>query len=586
MSALLLAALLAPTLFQGVRVFDGAAAHDGLDVLVEDGRIARVGRGLAPPAGARVVPGQGATLLPGLIDCHAHAHGPEHLALAAALGTTTVLDMGNDPANAAKLRRARPAGGAELRSAGTMITAPGGHGTEYGFEIPTLRSAAEAPAFVRARLAEGSDYLKVVLDDGRAYGIRWSTLDRATLEAVIAEAHRHRKLAVVHVGTVADGRAALEAGADGLAHLFLDPLDPGFVELAARKKAFVCPTLSVLRAVTGVSPGRPLVEDRRLAPYLADEARRNLGEAFPRRPGVALHEAAARETVRRLAAAGVDVLAGSDAPNPGTAHGATLHGELALLVEAGLTPTQALVAATSAPARRFGLADRGRVAPGLRADLLLVRGDPTRDIAATRDVLAVWVGGEAVDREALARQVAGARAERERRVAALPRQEPGLVSDFEDGKPSARFGGGWQVSTDALFGGKSRAELAVADGGAAGGRRALAITGTVVSAGGPAFAGAIFWPGPRPMTPVDLGKAREVVFHARGDGKPYAVMLFSQSRGPTPSVVTFTPGKAWGRHAFPISRFAGIDARELMGLFIGAVEPGAFALAIDAVELR
>ena len=103
-------------------------------------------------------------------------------------------------------------------------------------------------------------------------------------------------------------------------------------------------------------------------------------------------------TVRALRDAGVDILAGCDVSEPlpilgGLAHGASLHRELQLLVDAGLTPTEALRAATGTPARRFGLDDRGRIAPGARADLLLVKGDPTTDITDTLSVQAVWRRG-------------------------------------------------------------------------------------------------------------------------------------------------------------------------------------------------
>jgi imidazolonepropionase-like amidohydrolase len=104
--------------------------------------------------------------------------------------------------------------------------------------------------------------------------------------------------------------------------------------------------------------------------------------------------------VARLRQAQVPVLAGSDAPNPGTAHGISLHRELELLVRAGLSPLEALRAATSTPARAFHLSDRGRIAVGLRADLVLVDGDPTTDILATRAIRTVWKLGRAVDREA------------------------------------------------------------------------------------------------------------------------------------------------------------------------------------------
>jgi imidazolonepropionase-like amidohydrolase len=94
----------------------------------------------------------------------------------------------------------------------------------------------------------------------------------------------------------------------------------------------------------------------------------------------------------------VDIIAGSDAGAPGTTHGATLHGELALLVEAGLTPVQALTAATKTPADRFGLKDRGQIKAGLRADLVLVDGDPTSEIKATRAIARIFKNGFEVDR--------------------------------------------------------------------------------------------------------------------------------------------------------------------------------------------
>ena len=99
------------------------------------------------------------------------------------------------------------------------------------------------------------------------------------------------------------------------------------------------------------------------------------------------------QEVRQLVDAGVPILAGTDAPAPGSAHGASLHWELEHLVEAGMTPTAALAAATSMPVHTFRMADRGRIAPGLRADLLLVEGDPSRDIRTTRRIVAVWKRG-------------------------------------------------------------------------------------------------------------------------------------------------------------------------------------------------
>jgi imidazolonepropionase-like amidohydrolase len=116
----------------------------------------------------------------------------------------------------------------------------------------------------------------------------------------------------------------------------------------------------------------------------------------------------AEDNVRRLADAGVTLLAGTDAPNPGTVFGASLHRELELLVRCGISPAQVLAAATAEPARVFGLADRGRVAAGQRADLVLVSGDPLTDITATRAIERIWRGGIACDRRAFVASAAEA----------------------------------------------------------------------------------------------------------------------------------------------------------------------------------
>ena len=102
--------------------------------------------------------------------------------------------------------------------------------------------------------------------------------------------------------------------------------------------------------------------------------------------------------MRELARAGVPILTGTDAPSPGQTYGASVHGELELLVGAGLTTMQALVAATSAGARAFRLSDRGRIVAGARADLVLVEGDPTQDVVATRRIVSVWKRGARVER--------------------------------------------------------------------------------------------------------------------------------------------------------------------------------------------
>src|ERR1017187_4960769 len=470
--------------FRDARVFDGAQVLPHATIVVRNGRIAAVGPQVQAPDSARVIDARGKTLLPGLIDSHTHVFGPEVLRAALVFGVTTELDMFMSDAVLINIREelalAETLGIADLHSAGTLVTAPGGHGTEYGLPIPTLSSPEQAQAFVDARIAEGSDYIKIVYDDGKAFGISFPTLGQETLKAVIAAAHARKKLAVVHIGSLQGAREAVEAGADGLAHLFTDrPPDAGFGRFVASHHAFVVPTLTVLESVAGRGGGAALAGDPALAPYLSPGGHAELSRTFPALPGAATNYAAAEEAVRQLRAAHAPVLAGTDAPNPGTTHGASLHRELELLVKAGLTPTEALAAATSVPAKQFGLEDRGTIAPGKRADLLLVDGDPTADIKATRKIAGVWKLGVAVDRDAYRTEMEKERAEANRPASVPPGAKLGLVSDFEDGKVSAHFGAGWQISTDSLRGGKSKASFKVVENGAQKSKGALLVEGEV-----------------------------------------------------------------------------------------------------------
>jgi imidazolonepropionase-like amidohydrolase len=567
----------APLAIRGARVFDGMRTIPQANVLVRDGRIVAVGPGIAIPEGAQVIDGSGKTLLPGLIDAHAHVWMRADLKQQLIFGVTTVLDMFTAAQFAAAMRKEQTAGQAfdraDLYSAGTLLTAPGGHGTEYPIKVPTLSDPSEAQAFVDARIAEGSDYIKLILDDFSAYGGHRPTLSKETLTAAIAAAHRRGKLTVVHIGTLQEAEEAINAGADGLAHLFLGPKsDPDFGRLVASHHAFVVPTLTVLQSVCGNAGGQSLIADAHLAPYLGPSAIANLKKAFTLPIPVSC--AGSFEAVKQLRAAGVAILVGDDVPNPGTSPGATEHRELELLVEAGLTPTEALIGATSAAARAFHLDDRGTIAPGMRADLLLVNGDPAGDIKATRDIAGVWKDGVAADRAGF-------------RAAVARESDNGLVSDFEQDQPESRFGSGWIAWTDTSMGGKSTAALRIAPGGAHGSKGCLDISGTVVASGlNVLWAGAMFVPGKARMDPVDLPGKQSVSFWAKGEGRPYSVMIFAQSFGYEPAGQSFTAGPEWKQFSFPLKSFKGADGHGLMGLFVGSPTPGKFDLQIDDVRFE
>lgn len=560
-----------------VRVFDAGVLGAPTTVHVQDGRIVALGEDLGVPAGWDSVDGRGGALLPGLVDAHVHAYG-EARRDALRFGVTTMLDMFSDPAGLPTARRERessaPTAQADLWSAGLLATAAGGHGTQFGVAVPTLAAPDQAPAWVAARRAEGSDYIKIVREDLHVYRAEASlpTLDDATAIAVVQAAHAAGLRAVVHASARDDARRMLEAGADGLVHVFQDaPADEAFVDLARARGAFVVPTLAVIASLAGESSA--LAGDPALAPWLSAAQRESLGSRMHAGPPAPRLLAEARASVARLHAAGVRILAGTDAPNPGTAHGVSMHDELQRLVQAGLTPGEALMAATAWPAEAFGLADRGRIAVGLRADLVLVAGDPTTDITATRAIAGIWKNGARVDR----RPDAG-------EVPALVR---GAIGRFEASAGDL----GWMQTSDTMSGGSSSARFEHLAGGARGSAGALAVRGELRAGARDAWAGAFYNPGAQMMQAVDARPGGELVLSLRGDGRPVAVLLFSGPQGQAPSFVTLPTTAEWVEHVLPLDRFDGAELARLRAIAVTAtLAPGEdaapVAFDLDELEIR
>ena len=548
-----------------VRIFDGTDVIERGTVLVQDGRITAVGADVAVPDGIDRIDGRGRTLLPGLIDAHVHAWG-EAQADMLRFGVTSGFDMHGVSDRLAALRAQRDdlgnAGLADLWAAGTAVTAEGGHGTQYGFAVPAVTAETDVEAFTAQRIDEGADFIKLIVEDMRGYGDRRiPTLDIDQVQAAVRAAHARDRLAVAHVSTQDSARDVAAAGVDGLVHIFDDaPADAALVRELARRDVFVVPTLVVIASVAGADPA--------VAPRLSGSQRGTLDAAFPL-PAAARRLDDAIASVRRLHGAGITILAGSDAPNPGTAQGASLHGELELLVRAGLAPEEALAAATAWPAERFGLGDRGRIAPGQRADLLLVDGDPLQDITATRRIAGVWKNGHAVALDAPAAEAAGAE------VASAH----GRASDFEDGL-SARFGS-WTPTTDQMAGGASIVAHTVVDG-------ALQVRGEVRPGFAFPWSGMMFFPAAQPMQPVDLSTRGTLVFRVRGDGRTYSAMLFSGAPDAAmPAVQAFVAGPEWTQVRLSLADFAGADLTRVRGIaWTAGVPAGAFEFALDDVAVE
>jgi imidazolonepropionase-like amidohydrolase len=328
--------------------------------VVIDGGV--IGDASARPA--HTVDGGGAVLLPGLIDAHVHMHDRETLEKLVRHGVTTALDMATWPLEKLTPLRQVP-GLTDIRSAGLPAIGPGGMHAQM-LDLPPeaiVTEPEQAGPFVAARVAEDVDYVKIVLEAPGGGGP-----ELPATAALVEAAHQAGKQVVAHATSVGAYEMAMAAGADIITHSPIGaPLTAEHAKQFVADGRIAVPTLIMMQGVTN---------------YLGH------AEAFD----------GSVQSVTELYRAGAPVLAGSDAA-VGSAlpfqvnHGESLHLELELLVDAGLSTVDALRAATELPARYFGLPDRGRIAPGLRADLVLIDGDPLADIRATRNIVRVWAAG-------------------------------------------------------------------------------------------------------------------------------------------------------------------------------------------------
>jgi imidazolonepropionase-like amidohydrolase len=377
-----------------VRVFDGERIIPSATILFHCTKISGVfeeGTPVDLPKDTIRIDGRGRTLLPGLIDAHVHTKDRAALERTLDFGVTTTLDMGSAVDGFVRSLREEDERGpatdrADLFGAVLWVTAPGSHGTQFG-DVPTLVEPEDAAAFVAARITDGADFIKIIYDNFKMFDRPIPTLSKEAMFATVEAAREQGKLAVVHSRDVEAMADVVEAGANGFVHLPVDEVpNDQLLAAIADQGMFVNPNLSLAR-----HEGLRLIEDPRLGPMLTDSEiqnlrrwrakRREFGDEIQYAALIACHDA------------GVTIVAGSDAPNGGTTVGATLHMELQLLVEAGLTPIEALRAATSNPVSAFGLKDRGRIAEGLIADLVLVDGAPDQNITDTRNIVKIWKRG-------------------------------------------------------------------------------------------------------------------------------------------------------------------------------------------------
>lgn len=385
-------------LLSGISVFDGTGSPvlPGQAIVVENRRIAWMGPEADAPsfAAERVFDGQGGTVIPGVINCHAHvAHdgagdlaaqtqadslpiatirGVKNLHVALMSGVTSIRDCGAADDLAIEMSKAVDDGmipGPRIRAAGRVITMTGGHGHFIGRQADGPVGTAQA---TRAEIAGGAHFIKVMATGGvltKGVHPNQTALQVDELTAVAREAHNAGRRVASHAIGGQGIKNALRAGIDSIEHGFY--LDDESLEMAVAQGTFLVPTL--------IAVNRIVENPDKIPSWVVEKAESESG--------------AHRESFLAAVRSGMKIAAGTDAGTPFNPHG-EMPAELELMVEFGLTPTEALLAATRNAAENIDLLHEvGTLETGKLADLVLLDGDPTVDITAAHNVVMVVKDG-------------------------------------------------------------------------------------------------------------------------------------------------------------------------------------------------
>ena len=414
---------------RGARLIDGIGTKplDNTVIIIRDGRIAAIGSAgsITVPAGAEVVDYTGKTIIPGLISGHSHVGifvglkaAPENysrdvilrqLKQLEAYGVTTLMSLGLNGPLFYELRAELHAGsvpGADLFGADQGIGVLNGQPSAAVVRVADNQvsrpdSVELARQSIKAMAARKADMVKIWLDD--AGGALPAKVKPEVYTAVIDEAHKNGLRVAAHIYDLDDAKAIVRAGVDIIAHGVRDkPVDAEFIDMMKASSVWYIATtvLDYTNYIFAEQP--PWMREPFFQRALHPDVRTQLDDpAYRERtlgsPGTSKNRAAVatnKKNLKQLHDAGVRIGLGSDSGVGLRIPGVAEHLELALMVEAGLTPIQAINIATSNTAALMQLDDRGSVTAGKFADLVILDADPSADIANTRKIHAVWHRGK------------------------------------------------------------------------------------------------------------------------------------------------------------------------------------------------
>ncbi|MBO9581339.1 MAG: amidohydrolase family protein, partial [Sphingobium sp.] len=399
----------------------GRAPVADQSLVIVNGRITWVGpsKRLHAPKSVRLENLRGKFLMPGIIDSHVHLglvdgvdqnftkyynrqNVERQLKLYAAYGVTSVYALGTDGDEihniVADQRRNGPGEGARVYTAGRGIVFEGSYGGVAGLD-QSVATPAEATAMVMREAAKGDDFIKFWMDD--EFGSVAERMPYSISSAVIVGAHRARKKVAAHIFYYDNAVELTREGVDAFMHQVRDRIaDPALAgAMKARGTWQLASTLS--REASFTYRLLPFVDDpfffrgltpETIAALKAPDRQQRLASApnFPKYPEVLRNAMANFATEAKT---GVIYGMGTDSGPSGRFPGYFAHWELELMVQAGVTPLQAITAATGVNAKFIGANGAGTVAAGKWADLLVLDRDPTIDIRNTRSIAAVFIAG-------------------------------------------------------------------------------------------------------------------------------------------------------------------------------------------------